>query len=148
MITLFGQDPLVLGQVFTGYSDVNYFAEIPTQNLSQHSSYSLQLIRQALTNRFPYTDVSVRTPAVAIFFGGGEEVTEVVPANFLKSTDSYGGYEIPDGNDGWTKSSPEKHKGWIKQLDDKLGKKVKPLIRFIKAWRYYQNVPLTSFYLS
>ena len=85
---------------------------------------------------------------MAIFFGGGEEVTEVVPANFLKSTDSYGGYrvyEIPDGNDGWTKSSPEKHKGWIKQLDDKLGKKVKPLIRFIKAWRYYQNVPLTSF---
>lgn len=139
------------GTSISGFSDVDYFAAIPRENLSQRSSYTLQRIRQALSERFPYTDVRVKTPAVALAFGGGEEITEVVPADYVSDGSGYGGYriyDIPDVDDLWVRSSPEKHKGWISQLDDKFSGKVKPLIRFAKAWKYYQNVPIHSFYLE
>ena len=31
---------------------------------------------------------------------------------------------------------------------EKLGWKVKPLVRFIKAWKYFKQVPISSFYLE
>lgn len=139
------------GTSISGFSDVDYFAVIPREYLSSNSSYSLQKVRQALSDRFPYTDVRVKTPVVALYFGCGEETTEVVPADYLSEASSYGGYrifDIPDRNDGWIRSSPEKHKKWIDQMDDKFSGKVKPLIRFAKAWKYYQNVPLDSFYFE
>lgn len=33
-------------------------------------------------------------------------------------------------------------------MDKQLNNKVKPLIRFLKAWKYYRNVPILSFYLE
>jgi len=36
----------------------------------------------------------------------------------------------------------------VKLVDEKHGGKVKPLIRFIKAWKYFRDVPLSSFYLE
>ena len=36
----------------------------------------------------------------------------------------------------------------LKKVNEDLSYKVRPLIRFIKAWKYYQNVPISSFYLE
>lgn len=149
--TIFRTGSFGFGTSICGFSDVDYFAAIPRDNLSQNSSYTLQRVRDALQARFPTTPVSVRTPAVAVFFGGGEQVTEVVPADYLSESIGYGGYriyDIPDGNSGWVNSSPDKHKGWIRQLDAKYSGKIKPLIRFVKAWKYYMNVPINSFYIE
>ena len=33
-------------------------------------------------------------------------------------------------------------------IDEKLGGKVKPLIRFLKAWKFFRDVPISSFYLE
>ncbi len=49
---------------------------------------------------------------------------------------------------GWKRSSPDAHNAYVRSIDQKLGGKVKPLIRFIKAWKYYLNVPISSFYLE
>ena len=46
------------------------------------------------------------------------------------------------------KSSPDAHNAYVTSVNQNLNGKVKPLIRFIKAWKYYQNVPLSSFYLE
>ena len=46
------------------YSDVDYFASIPRENLKQKSSATLREVRDALDARFPNTGVAVRTPAV------------------------------------------------------------------------------------
>ena len=46
------------------------------------------------------------------------------------------------------RSSPDAHNAYVRKGDGDLGNKVKPLIRFIKAWKYYQNVPISSFYLE
>lgn len=37
---------------------------------------------------------------------------------------------------------------YIDAVDTRCAKKVKPLIRLIKTWKYYNNVPVRSFYLE
>ncbi len=132
------------------YSDVDYFASIPTKNLEENSTTTLREVCKFLDKRFPNTNVHVDTPAVVIPFGkDASESTEVVPADFVsKDKDGNHIYKIADGNGGWMRSSPEAHKSYVDEVDEKLEGKVKPLIRFLKAWKYYRNVPISSFYLQ
>lgn len=46
------------------------------------------------------------------------------------------------------KASPDAHNAYVRYVNDKRGGKVKPLIRFVKAWRYFRYVPISSFYLE
>jgi len=138
------------GTCICDYSDVDYFASIPTTNLKRNSDTTLRQVRDALATRFPKTDVHIDIPAVVVPFGtDASESTEVVPADFI-TIDKDGNfiYEIADGNGGWIRSSPDAHKNYVDEVDDKLAGKVKPLIRFLKAWKYYRNVPISSFYLE
>ena len=82
-------------------------------------------------------------PAVVVPFGtDAKESTEVTPADYIKvNEDGYKMYEIPDCSNGWMRSSPDAHNAYVRGVDEDLSKKVKPLIRFIKAWKYYRNVP-------
>ena len=138
------------GTSISGYSDVDYFAIIPTENLKENSNTTLRDVRDALNIRFPNTGVAVRTPAVLIPFGKiASERTEVVPSDFIKTDEGgYQIYDIPDGSGGWIKSSPNAHNAYVANIDKKLSNKVKPLVRFLKAWKYYRNVPISSFYLE
>ena len=40
------------------------------------------------------------------------------------------------------------HKGYVSLVDTRWSNKLRPLIRFINAWKYYQSVPIASFYLE
>lgn len=131
------------------YSDVDYFAVIPTGNLKLDSAATLRQVRDALDKRFPNTGVCVRTPAVLVPFGKDAwESTEVVPADLVDSSGTYNVYDIANGAGGWRKSSPSTHKAYVGGQDSRLGNKVKPLIRFVKAWKYFKSVPISSFYLE
>lgn len=133
----------------SGYSDTDYFAVIPSEKLKRNSATSLTEMRIALETRFPTTRVYVDSPAVICTFGsGGVENTEIVPADYVKIVNGYKVYEIPDRNGGWMNASPLAHNTYVSSVNDKLNKKVKPLIRFLKAWKYYNNVPISSFYLE
>ena len=55
-----------MGQVFPGYSDVDYFADIPASKLKANSTSALREVRDALDKRFPDTGVRVSCPAVVI----------------------------------------------------------------------------------
>ena len=137
------------GTSISGYSDVDYFAVIPTNNLKENSTTALREVRDALATRFPNTEVHVSCPAVVVPFGtDAKESTEVTPADYIKATNGYNIYDIPDCSDGWMNSSPSTHNAYVREVDGDLGGKVKPLIRFIKAWKYYRNVPISSFYLE
>lgn len=57
-------------------------------------------------------------------------------------------YEIPDCAASWMRSSPEAHNAYVREVNEKLNGKVKPLVRFVKAWKYYRSVPISSFYLE
>lgn len=137
------------GTSISGYSDVDYMASIPTTSLMRDSSFSLSKLRNALATRFPNTGVRTSCPAVVVPFGtDAKETTEVTPADHLRTRNGFEIYEIPDCSNGWMEASPDSHKAYVRSLDTKLSHKVKPLIRFIKAWKYYQKVPISSFYLE
>lgn len=137
------------GTSISGYSDVDYLGSLVSNFYGTSSTYSLGKVRDSLSARFPNTGVNVRCPAVVVPFGTKKsETTEIVPANFVDRKDEISTYRIADGVGGWMKASPEAHNAYVKKIDDKLGGKVKPLIRFIKAWKYFQNVPISSFYLE
>jgi len=46
------------------------------------------------------------------------------------------------------RTSPDAHNAYVRSINEKHSSKVKPLIRFIKAWKYYRSVPISSFYLE
>ena len=133
-----------------GFSDVDYFASIPPKHIRQDSNTMLSVVRSALDTRFPNTGVAVRTPAVLVPFGKDRSNwTDVVPARYYKKTDSEDLiYRIADGDGSWAYASPSAHQSYVSSIDTKLNKRVKPVIRFLKAWKYYRNVPISSFFLE
>ncbi len=137
------------GTSISGYSDVDYLASLPADRLYRSSSYSLTKVRDVLNARFPNTGVRVSCPAVTVPFGTKKsEAHEIVPAYYVKDNNEFKIYGIADCADSWMNACPDAHNAYVKSVDEKFNGKVKPLIRFIKAWKYYQNVPISSFYLE
>lgn len=137
------------GTSISRHSDVDFFASIPGEKLKADSSSALREIKECLQKRFPKTDIFVDFPAVVLNFGSEDwDKAEVIPAEFLELKNSQNVYEIPDVNGTWRKSSPSTHISYTASENNRLSKKLKPLIRFIKAWKYYCNVPIYSFYLE
>ena len=76
---------------------------------------------------------------------------EIVPAKLIQQNgDGNFIYEIANGNGngGWLRSSPDIQNKYVREVHKKLGRKVKPLVTFLKAWKYYHGVPILSFYLE
>lgn len=137
------------GTSISGHSDVDYMASIPKNSLKGNSFSSLSDLRVALATRFPNTGVRTSCPAVVVPFGSdAKEKTEVTPALLSKDSGNFKVYGIPDCSGGWMAASPDAHNAHVRSIDAKLSYKAKPLVRFIKAWKYFQNVPISSFYLE
>ena len=137
------------GTSISGYSDVDYIASIPTEKLKRNSNTSLRDLRNVLAARFPNTGVRSACPAVVVPFGTErKEVTEVTPADYVTKSPGYLVYDIPDCDGGWMKSSPDAHNSYVREIDHSLSNKVRPLVRFVKAWKYFRDVPVSSFYLE
>jgi hypothetical protein len=137
------------GTSISGYSDVDYLASLPRDALTDNSTYSLKKVRDALDARFPNTGVRVSCPAIAVPFGATKsETTEVVPADYIEEEHGYKVYEIADCGGGWRRASPDAHNTYVASSNDRLKGKVKPLVRFIKAWKFFRDVPISSFYLE
>jgi hypothetical protein len=151
LIRLFRTGSFGNGTSISGFSDVDYFASLRGEGLLANSASTLQLVRNALDTRFPYTGVRVNCPAVMVPFGSyTSETTEVVPADCVqpRGSQKYLVYDIPDCAGGWMRASPDAHNDYVRTIDNSLGARVKPLIRFIRAWKFYRQVPLSSFYLE
>lgn len=137
------------GTSIYGYSDVDYLACLPRKQLTLNSTYSLGKVRGALDTRFPNTGVRVNCPAITVPLGTtAAERTEVLPADCMRESNGYQVYDTADGSGGWMKTSPDAHNAYVRSIDDKLNGKVKPLIRFLKAWKCLKDVPISSFYLE
>ncbi|MBU2912645.1 SMODS domain-containing nucleotidyltransferase [Reichenbachiella agariperforans] len=136
------------------YSDTDYFAVIPEGNLSNNSATSLRQVKEALARTFwRTTGIAVNCPAVKIPFGQYKsEELEVTPSfhNGMVQTSlgRYRKYGIPNCQGGWMESSPAAHNAYVREQDKRLNYKLKPLIQLIKAWKYFNSVPIVSFYLE
>jgi len=137
------------GTSISGYSDVDYLASLARDTLTTSSTYSLEKIRDSLDGRFPNTGVRVSCPAVVVPFGTKKsETTEIVPADYIEKQGEHNIYDIADCKAGWRRASPDAHKAYVASINNKLNGKVKSLIRFIKAWKCFRDVPISSFYLE
>lgn len=115
------------------------------------SDTALDWVKNTLTASFPYTKVRISRPAVVIEFANGTETWEIIPG-FLTSR---GGenvyiYEIPGAASGWLESAPTEHIKYVNRINSMPGNEgaAKKLARLAKAWKYYNNVPISSFYLE
>lgn len=137
------------GTSIRNFSDVDYMASIPSKYVSANSNTFLKKIWTVLDARFPSTGVGIRGPAIMLPFGTDKsESTDVVPAEYASTSSGFDVYNIADRSGGWMKTSPEAHNKYVSKINEQLSRKVKPLIRFIKALKYYRNIPIFSFYLE
>lgn len=137
------------GTGITGKSDVDYFVSLKSSKPIYGSS-SLTAIRDALKERFPYTYIHTSKPAVVLEFGQGYERVEIIPGYAGLSTDNGMRFDIPGVTTEWMESTPEAHLKYVNACNNKTGIKggTKQLARLAKAWKYYRNVPISSFYLE
>lgn len=137
------------GTSVRGYSDVDYFAVIPTANLKMDSAATLRAVKEALAARFSLTDVYVDSPAVAVQFGNEKwEKHEITPVDFVKSERGFSVYDMPNRYGGWMHSSPLALNAHTNVCNDRLAKKAKQLIRLVKLWNYNNNVGIRSIYIE
>lgn len=151
LITMFRTGSFGAATNVRGYSDVDYFAVIPRANLKQNSSSTLAAVAEAMRDRFPLTaDIRVNGPGVQMPFGDeGAERVEIIPVDETGKTKlGFRAFEMPNELGGWKFSAPESHKAYVDDNDTKLSGKLRPLIRLVKAWKFYRNVPVRSFYLE
>ncbi len=132
------------------HSDTDYFAVLKAEYVRKNSANVLRDLREALENTFPRTrGIRVKSPAVSVPFGEYEsESLEITPCVFHGMIRGYRAFRIPDGNGGWLRSSPDAHNRYVCEHDEQMGGRLKPLIQLLKAWKFYQNVPIRSFYLE
>ncbi|MGW5216395.1 SMODS domain-containing nucleotidyltransferase [Nocardia sp. NPDC004085] len=131
------------------YSDVDFFVSLKTAR-PQLGSSILTSVRSALLQRFPQTYIHVSRPAVVLDFGQGYERVEVIPAYFQEKLTDGARFKIPGVATEWMDSSPEVHVKYVNDCNTKAGVKggAKGLARLAKAWKYYRDVPISSFYLE
>ncbi|RAN39073.1 hypothetical protein HY26_17135 [Hyphomonas sp. GM-8P] len=151
MTTMFRTGSFGNGTNISGFSDVDYFCVIPRDKLSNDSSSTLASVASAMRARFSTTSgIRVNGPAVRLPFGlDGAEATELVPVDYTGQTLlDFRKFDMPDGNGSWMFSAPESHNAYVTNRDKKMVGELKPLIRFVKAWKYFRSVPVSSFYLE
>jgi hypothetical protein len=151
MKTMFRTGSFGAGTNIRNYSDVDYFAVIPTAKLKANSGVTLAEVAASLRARFPLTaNIRVNSPGVQVPFGdGGSETVEIIPVDETGRTSlNFRQFDIPSSTGDWKFSAPESHKAYVDGINDKFAGRVKPLIRFLKAWKFYRNVPIRSFYLE
>lgn len=129
-------------------SDVDYMAWIDSTRPSLPSS-ALARLRQVIDDAYDLDVYKVRTstPVVSIEFYTGPHF-EVVPAYYQRSVGDTLVFWIPGRGDEWVLSAPESHLDYVNAQNDRLGKRVKPLVRLMKAWKYFVDAPVSSFYLE
>jgi hypothetical protein len=115
------------------------------------SETALRWVKEALSASFPYTRVRISRPAVVVEFNGGAETWEIIPG-FRKTTRNKDTilYDIPGVATQWLDSAPLEHIAYVNEVNQrtKIRGGTKKLARLIKAWKYYNNVPMSSFYLE
>ncbi len=142
------------GTNIPGHSDVDRFAVLPADQWAQNSRVTLVAVKNALNGRFKTTIITMDPPGVRIDFRDSEEVNEIIPVFEISRVGSSRVFIMPShglqlGGAGWMNSAPEAHKNYVEVLDERWNGRLKPLIRLLKAWKYYNRInAVRSFYLE
>lgn len=133
-----------------GHCDVDLMVSLKGGRPDSSDS-ALRWVKEALAHSFNYTAVRVSRPAVVVEFAGGNETWEVIPS-FMTGRGGQGVfvYDIPGPQKGWIDTAPGEHLAYVNLVNttDNIQGGAKKLARLAKAWKYYNEVPISSFYLE
>ena len=138
---------LAHGTGITVHSDVDYLASLKGER-PVTSDTALRKVKECLQGTFPSTSIHVDRPAVVIEFASGDETFEVVPGWIQSGSGEKRVYAIPGRASGWIESAPDAHLNYVNDTNQSPAGGAKKLARLLKAWKYYCNVPISSFYLE
>ncbi|WP_341722290.1 SMODS domain-containing nucleotidyltransferase [Streptomyces rimosus] len=132
-----------------GHCDVDLLVSIKASRPNS-SDTALGWVKSTLQASFPSTEVVVRRPTVQVRFNGGAETWEVLPGFVTLRGGDTPVYDIPGAAGGWLDSAPTAHLGYVNEVNQipAVAGGAKRLARLAKAWKYYNNVPISSFYLE
>lgn len=131
-------------------SDVDVIFELPPSEKERYDNRSgngqsqlLQDVKSLLLKTYPSTDIKGDGPVVVVDFNSYK--IELNPA-----FKSFWGYSVPITRDGgkWEDINPIREKEEIDKSDKRSNGNTRNLIKMIKKWKDYCNVPLKSFYIE
>jgi hypothetical protein len=136
------------GTSIKGHSDVDYMSLIPESARPVLPSTALSRLRDTIAGaHWSIAGTRISSPTVKVSFYQPPNF-EIVPAYYKGEQEGIRVFRIPGPGDQWTESIPIAHNAFVDEVNDRLGKKVKTLVRLVKAWKYQQDVPVSSFYLE
>jgi hypothetical protein len=131
------------------FSDVDYFMVQEEDDWPNNSATALRNVKNALANRFAFTNVRVSSPVVLVPFGQtSTERFEITPAFFDDEDDEHEIFWIPDRETGWMPSAPRAHNAYVTEINQRLSSRVKPVIRLVKLWNGVCAVGPRSIFLE
>lgn len=147
-VSLFESGSWSHGTSVAGLSDVDYMAFIPDSARPVKPSTALTNLKAALSGaHWAIIGRRISSPTVKVEFYTPPQF-EVVPAYYEGETDGTPVFKIPGPGDEWVKSVPVGHNKYVSGVNDRHGKKVKALVRLVKAWKNHTGAPVSSFYLE
>lgn len=108
---------------------------------------ALRRVKEALDYSHLVRSVRVSSPAVKVEFWSSPHF-EIAPACYFGESGGDDVFHIAGPDDEWLLSAPAAHNRYVTRQNDRLGKKAKPLVRLLKAWKYYTGAPVSSTYLE
>ncbi len=135
------------GTSISAKSDVDYMA-VATGPRPVWPSSALTAAKTAVSGcDWNIKDVRVSSPVIAVTYYSQPDF-EIAPAWYKERLSGFDVYWIAGRGDEWVLSAPGAHLAYVSDQNDRLGKKVKPLVRLLKAWKYNVGAPVSSFYLE
>lgn len=127
--------------------DVDVVFMLPASEYKQstddynYQSYLLQKIKGILKEKYPNSDIRGDGPVVVVNFSN-EHYIEIVPAIELTNNK----FKIPITSNGgyWKLDDPRSLYKFVNDSDNSAGGNTRNLIRMIKKWQDYCNVPIKS----
>lgn len=132
-----------------GHCDVDLLVSVKAPRPAS-SDTALGWVKSALQLSFPSTPVVIRRPTVQVRFAAGAETWEVLPGFLTLRGGDTSVYDIPGAAAGWMDSAPTAHLDYVSEVNQQpaVAGGAKSLARLAKAWKYYNGVPVSSFYLE
>lgn len=128
-------------------TDIDILFIMPYEEFDRYDSYSgngqsqlLQDIKNILLEKYP--DTYMRGDGQVVMVNFVSYNVEVIPGFLLKN----GNYYIPDTHSGgsWKETSPKSEMENLTSSNKRSNGNTIKLIKMIKAWKYYCNVPIKS----
>ncbi|MFD7011842.1 hypothetical protein [Rhodococcus jostii] len=137
------------GTAVTPHSDVDYMACLSVTHKTGSSTTILNKVRDLLKKELVEArDVYVDRPTVKIEFSGLVAEYESTPAFYERTVGDEVVRQIPASGGAWREAAPEAHLKFVREVDKKHSGGVRRLARLLKAWKYENAVPISSFYLE